>query len=172
MDALMQIAVCPKVRNHNYLFGLSAYHPYSVILNFEHLCSLKNFCEEIKVILRFNTLIEGRNRQFEANFLPYLFKKEWLRDWALNACEVNPVSFSQSSQSVIAEITGWRHRLLGPVSHKARFLPREPGFWSLVKNRDWAQVPFYCLFLHVICFYFLKRKILAVGYSTLNAAFD
>ena len=23
-----------------------------VILNFEHLCSLKNFCEEIKVILR------------------------------------------------------------------------------------------------------------------------
>jgi len=28
-----------------------------VILNFEHLCSLKNFCEEIKVILRFNTLL-------------------------------------------------------------------------------------------------------------------
>ena len=57
MDALMQIAVCPKVGNHNYLFGLSAYHPYSVILNFEHLCSLNNFCEEIKVILRFNTLL-------------------------------------------------------------------------------------------------------------------
>ena len=113
--------------------------------------------------------IEGRNRQFEANFLPYLFKKEWLRDWALNACDVNPVS---CSQSVIAEITGWRHRLLRPVSHKARLLLREPGSWSLVKNRDWAQVPFYCLFLHVICFYFLKRKILAMGYSTLNAAFD
>ena len=108
------------------------------------------------------TFIEGRNRQFEASFPPYLFKKEWLRDWALNAC----------SRSVIAEITGWRHRLLGPVSHKARFLTRERGFWSLVKNRDWAQVPFYCLFLHVICFYFLKRKILAIGHSTLNAAFD
>ena len=61
----------------------------------KHLCSLKNFCEEINVILRFNTLL-SRNQQFEANFPPYLFKKERLRDWALNACDVNPVSCSQS----------------------------------------------------------------------------
>ena len=27
------------------------------ILNFEHSCSLKNFCQEIKVILHFNTLL-------------------------------------------------------------------------------------------------------------------
>ena len=55
-----------------------------VPLRFEHVCSLKNFCEEIKVVLRFNTVLS-----------PYLFKKEWLRDLALNACDVNPVSCSQ-----------------------------------------------------------------------------
>ena len=65
---------------------------------------------------------------------------------------------------VIAKIPGWCHRLLSPVPYKAQFLLRELGFWSPVKNRDWAQIPFCCLFLHVICFYFLKRKILAMGY--------
>ena len=28
-----------------------------VPLRFEHLCSLKNFCEEVKVVLRFNTVL-------------------------------------------------------------------------------------------------------------------
>ena len=35
----------------------SAYQLCLVILNFEHFGSLKNSCEEIKVILRFNTLL-------------------------------------------------------------------------------------------------------------------
>ena len=112
--------------------------------------------------MRFNTLL-WRNQQFEANFPPYLFKKERLRDWALNACDVNPVSCSQSCYCRDTGLTSYL--LLGPVPHKARFLLREPGFWSLVKNWDWAQIPFCCLFLPVTCFYFLKRKILAMGYG-------
>ena len=83
-----------NIRNITFSKPSSAYHQYSVTLNFKHLCSLKNFCEEIKVILRFNTLL-SRNQQFEANF-PHLFKKERLRDWALNACDVNPVSYQDT----------------------------------------------------------------------------
>ena len=69
------------------------------------------------------------------------------------------------AKRVITEILGWCHRLLNPVPHKARFLLRELGFWSPVKNRYWAQIPLYCLFLHVICFYFFKRKVIAMGYG-------
>ena len=121
----------------------------------------KEFLRRNKSYFAFQyTFIQGRNRQFEANFPPYLFKKGVIERVPLNACDVNRVA-----NRVIPEIPGWRHSLLGPVPHKARFLLRKPGFWSLVKNRDSAQIPFFYFFLHVVCFYFLKRKILAKGYK-------
>ena len=115
----------------------------------------KEFLRRNKSYFAFQyTFIQGRNRQFEA------IQKGVIERLPLNACDVNRVA-----NRVIPEIPDWRHRLLGPVPHKARFLLREPGFWSLVKNRDSAQIPFFYFFLHVVCFYFLKRKILAKGYK-------
>ena len=69
------------------------------------------------------TFIEGRNRQFEANFPPYLFKKEWLRDWALNASDVNPVSCSQSCYRYRVDVTDYLAQ--SPIRRVSYFVNRD-----------------------------------------------
>ena len=53
---LLTYRIDNKLEKSN-LINEHALNRVPVPLRFEHLCSLKNFCEEVKVVLRFNTVL-------------------------------------------------------------------------------------------------------------------